>query len=142
VQALSAPLNESIKVHLEVHRGDGNDGGFQLPPIVPIPNEQELVMVDGTATHDTWVRLTFVSLIDGGEAVVERHLERSGRKGFTTRAIGLEALGLSDLALQVGSLMPGIAAATRFDDKTTLSQAVSTLTGLRPLAHFGTRSER
>jgi hypothetical protein len=38
--------------------------------------------------------------------------------------------------------MPGIAAATRFDDNTTLSQAVSTLTGLRPLTHFGTRSAR
>ena len=38
--------------------------------------------------------------------------------------------------------MPGMAAATRFDDKTTLSQAVSTLTGLRSLAHFGKRSAR
>src|SRR5437016_3104342 len=85
-QALPAPLHESIKVHLAVDSGDGNDGGFELPPIVPIPTEQELVLVDGTAKHDTWVRLTFVSLIDGGEAVVERHLERSGRKGFTTRA--------------------------------------------------------
>ncbi|MFW8643180.1 hypothetical protein ACOJBO_12315 [Rhizobium beringeri] len=54
----------------------------------------------------------------------------------------MENLSLSDLALQVGTLMPGIAAATRFDDKTTLSQAVSTLTGLRPLAHFGARSGR
>jgi AAA domain-containing protein len=142
-QALPAPLHESIKVQFAQLQdgGDGNDG-FELPPIVPIPTEHELVLVDGAAKHDTWVRLTFVSLIDGREALVERHLERSGRKGFTTRAVGLERLGLSDLALQVGSLMPGIAAATRFDDKTTLSQAVSTLTGLRPLAHFGTRSAR
>jgi hypothetical protein len=78
----------------------------------------------------------------GGKVVVERHLQRDGKKTFKTGAIGLEKLGLSDLALQVGTLMPGIAAATRFDDKTTLSQAVSTLTGLRPLAHFGTRSGR
>jgi len=101
-----------------------------------------LVAVDGTPKVDTWVRLTFRSLDDGREVKVERHLQRDGKKAFKTVPIGLEGLGLSELALQVGTLMPGIAAATRFDDKTTLSLAVSTLTGLRPLVHFGVRSER
>ncbi len=137
-------LHDTIEVRVAAQPDDGNAeyGSFELPPIIPIPNEQELVWVDGTAKHDTWVKLTFTSLMDGREVIVERYLERQGRKGFTTRAVGLERLGLPDLALQVGSLMPGIAASTRFDDKTTLSQAVSTLTGLRPLAHFGKRSAR
>lgn len=114
----------------------------ELPPIVPIPTENELLAVDGQPQIDTWVRLKFRSLVDGGKVEVERRLERDGKKSFKTTAIGLEKLRLSELALQVGTVMPGIAAATRFDDKTTLSQAVSTLTGLRPLAHFGARSGR
>ncbi|MBD3831959.1 MAG: AAA family ATPase [Brevundimonas sp.] len=143
-QGLPAPLHEVLAVQVDGPLGaDGAPPpGFELPAIVPIPTEAELIAVDGTPKVDTWVRLTFKSLADGREVKVERHLQRDGKKAFKTVAIGLENLGLSELALQVGTLMPGIAAATRFDDTTTLSLAVSTLTGLRPLAHFGTRSER
>jgi hypothetical protein len=140
-QGLPAPLHECVAVQV-ASDDEAEKNGFDIPTIVPIPTEQELVAVDGVPKVDTWVRLSFRSLIDGREIAVERHLQRDGKKAFKTAAIGLEKLGLSDLALQVGTLMPGIAAATRFDDKTTLSQAVSTLTGLRPLAHFGTRSGR
>ncbi|UGA49019.1 ATP-binding protein (plasmid) [Bradyrhizobium quebecense] len=139
-QGLPAPLHECISV--QVAGAEAEKSGFDIPVIVPIPTEQELAAVDGVPKVDTWVRLSFRSLIDGREIVVERHLQREGKNGFKTGVIGLEKLGLSELALQVGILMPGIAAATRFDDKTTLSQAVSTLTGLRPLAHFGVRSGR
>jgi hypothetical protein len=141
-QGLPAPLHECIAVQVANDDDEAEKIGFDIPTIVPIPTEQELVAVDGVPKVDTWVRLSFRSLIDGREVAVERHLQRDGKKAFKTIAIGLEKLGLPDLALQVGTLMPGIAAATRFDDKTTLSQAVSTLTGLRPLAHFGTRSGR
>ncbi|MFZ2106871.1 MAG: ATP-binding protein [Roseiarcus sp.] len=143
-QSLPAPLHECVSVQVASADADAKPEkhGFDIPVIVPIPTEQELVAVDGVPKVDAWVRLTFRSLIDGGDVVVERHLQRDGKKAFKTSVIGLENLGLSDLALQVGTLMPGIAAATRVDDKTTLSQAVSTLTGLRPLAHFGVRSDR
>lgn len=143
-QALPAPLHEVLSVQVEgTEDGDQTPATtFELPIIVPIPTEQELLAVDGAPKVDTWVKLTFRSQVDGREVKVERHLQREGRKGFKTVPIGLDQLGLSELALQVGTLMPGIAAATRFEDKTTLSLAVSTLTGLRPLAHFGTRSAR
>ena len=142
-QGLPSPLHAPITVQV---RNDGEsaepNATFELPPIVPIPTEKELLAVDGQPQVDTWVRLKFRSLVDGSEVDVERRLERDGKKNFKATAVGLDKLGLSELSLQVGTLMPGIAAATRFDDKTTLSQAVSTLTGLRPLAHFGTRSGR
>jgi hypothetical protein len=142
-QGLPSALHEPIQVQVPGDGGsDATENGFALPLIVPIPTEDELVAVDGTPKVDTWVRLTFRSLIDEREIEVERRLERDGNRGFKTTPMGLDKLGLSDLALQVGTLMPGIAAATRFDDKTTLSQAVSSLTGLRPLAHFGKRSVR
>lgn len=142
-QGLPSQLHTPITVQVSnnIDSGEPNTT-FELPPIVPIPTEKELLAVDGQPQVDTSVRLKFRSLIDGSEVEVERRLERDGKKNFKATAIGLEKLGLSELALQVGTLMPGIASATRFDDKTTLSQAVSTLTGLRPLAHFGTRSDR
>jgi hypothetical protein len=142
-QGLPSLLHEPIQVQVGAGDGDADTAkNFALPVVVPIPNETELVAVDGAPKVDTWVRLTFRSLIDGREVDVERRLERDGKRTFKTTLTGLDKLGLSQLALQVGTLMPGIAAATRFDDKTTLSQAVSTLTGLRPLARFGKRSER
>jgi SOS-response transcriptional repressor LexA len=141
-QGLPSPLHIPINIQVPSDDGTGTNAGFDLPPIVPIPTDTELLAVDGQPKVDTWVRLRFRSLVDGSEVEVERRLERDGKKNYKASAIGLEKLGLSDLALQVGTLMPGIAAATRFDDKTTLSQAVSTLTGLRPLAHFGARSVR
>jgi len=143
-QGLPAPLHDLVPVQI-AESGDDDEAagaGFELPAIVPIPTEKELVAVDGAPKLDSWVRLTFRSLVDGREVEVERQLQRDGKRAFKTVPVGLDKLGLSDLALQVGTLMPGIAAATRFDDKTTLSQAVSTLTGLRPLAHFGKRSAR
>jgi hypothetical protein len=143
-QGLPSHLHEPITVQV-AEDGSGGESplSFDLPSIVPIPTELELSAVGGSPKVDTWVRLKFRSLIDGSEVDVERRLERYGKtKSFSTIATGLERLGLSDLALQVGTLMPGIAAATRFDDKTTLSQAVATLTGLRPLAQFGKRSVR
>lgn len=142
-QGLPSALHEQIQVRVApANAGAPEEKGFSIPVIVPVPTEEELVAVDGEPKVDTWVRLTFRSLVDGREVVVERRLERDGKKAFKTTPTGLDQLGLPDLALQVGTLMPGIAAATRFDDKTTLSQAVSTLTGLRPMAHFGKRCER
>lgn len=143
-QGLPSALHEPVQVQVRSDDGESDiaEKEFTLPGIVPIPTEDELIAVDGLPKVDTWVRLTFRSLVDGHEVEVERRLERDGRRKFKTTASGLEKLGLADLALQVGTLMPGIAAATRFDDKTTLSQAVATLTGLRPLAHFGKRSAR
>ncbi len=142
-QGLPSPLHAPIAVQVANNDESAEfNATFELPPIVPIPTEKELLAVDGQPQVDTWVRLKFQSLVNGREVEVERRLERDGKKNFKAIPIGLEKLGLSELALQVGTLMPGIAAATRFDDKTTLSQAVSSLTGLRPLAHFGTRSGR
>ena len=142
-QGLPSPLHVPITVRIANDNASSEPNAtFELPPIVPIPTEKELLAVEGVPRVDTWVRLKFRSLVDKSEVEVERRLERDGKKNFKTTAIGLAKLGLPELALQVGTLMPGIAAATRFDDKTTLSQAVSTLTGLRPLAHFGNRSIR
>ena len=102
-QSLPAPLHECVSVQVASADADAKPEkhGFDIPVIVPIPTEQELVAADGVPKVDTWVRLTFRSLIDGGDVVVERHLQRDGKKAFKTSVTGLENLGLSDLALQV-----------------------------------------
>jgi hypothetical protein len=55
---------------------------------------------------------------------------------------GREELGIPDLAIEAGTLMPGIAAHMRFDEKTTFAQATAQLTGLKPLEDLGRRSAR
>jgi hypothetical protein len=139
-QGLPAPLHDCVSVHVAADNTDAEPGknGFDIPVIVPIPTEQELLAAKGRHMGSAVVPLADRRSRGRGRASSPARWQ----EGVQTVAIGLEKLGLSDLALQVGTLMPGIAAATRFDDKTTLSQAVSTLTGLRPLAHFGLRSAR
>ncbi|MDG3442872.1 ATP-binding protein [Nitrospirillum amazonense] len=143
-QALPSSPHDLIDV--QVQPDDGQPGAtpatFKMPPLVPIPTDEELALTGGEPKVDTWVRLTFRSLVAPTRVVeVERKLQKTPKGKLEVPVSGLEDLGLGDLALQAGTTMPAIAAAMRFGDKTSLSQAVATLTGLRPLAAFGSRCE-
>ncbi|WP_366555208.1 AAA family ATPase [Aquibaculum sediminis] len=112
-----------------------------VPPIVPIPSANNLEKLDDKPKLDSWVRLTFRR--EGTQEIqtVTRRLEVSGKK-LTAPVAGLDGLGLSALALEAGTLMPGVAAHMRFDEKTDFTQAVSQLTGLKPLEELGQRASR
>ena len=123
--------------------GDGgNEPEIDLPPAVPIPSAAELESLADRARVDTWTQLTFRDPNTDEEHVVRRCLTvgRRGRVGMEVD--GLAELGLTDLAIEVGTLMPGIAAQMRFDERTTFAKAVATLTGLKPLEDLGQRSQR
>ena len=145
-QALPASLHDSIEVKVSAAGGAQDQEAattFSLPPLVPVPSDEELLLVDGNPKVDTWVRLTLRSVDDAATtAMVERRMLRDRRGSISVVETGLNELGLGDLAIQAGTVMPAIASAMRFDDKTTLSMAVSVLTGLRPLSRFGERCER
>ncbi len=146
-QGLPSQLHEPVEVEIVQKTASDNSPSqipsFKIPPIVPIPSDSELILVDGESKMDTWVRLHLQSLDDLTQVVmVERRLVAGPKGTFTTTTTGIDELSLGEMALQVGTVMPGIAAAMRFDDRTTLSQAVSILTGIRPLGHFGSRCDR
>ena len=120
----------------------GNEPSLALPPAVPIPSAAELESLRERAKVDTWAQLTFRDP-DSDEVRVVRRRLTVGRRGKIGMAVdGLDELGLTDLAIEVGTLMPGIAAHMRFDERTTFATAVATLTGLKPLEDLGRRSER
>lgn len=118
------------------------DTEFALPPVVPIPSGADLEVLQDRPKVDTWAQLTFQE--DGSErtCVVRRALTTSARGRISMTVIGLEDLGVPDLAIEAGTLMPGIAAHMRFDEKTTFAQAIAQLTGLKPLEDLGRRSAR
>ena len=120
---------------------DGNRPELAVPPLVPIPAGEDLVRLGDRPRLDTSVRLTFRRESDGEIRHVTRRLRMSGRK-LGAPVEGLDALGLSALAIEAGTLMPGVAAQMRFDERTDLAQAVSQLTGLKPLQELGQRSVR
>lgn len=112
-----------------------------IPPIVPIPSADNLARLGDSPKLDTRVSLTFRRPDSGEIRRVTRKLDTAGKK-LVTSVEGLDGLGLSPLAIEAGTLMPGVAAHMRFDEKSDFTQAVSQLTGLKPLEELGQRTER
>ncbi len=118
-----------------------SERSFKLPPIVPLPSAENLATLKDKPACDTWVELTLRE--DGGnEAVVRREVVQTPRGVVSVEVTGLDQLGLPQWAIEAGTLMPAIAATMRFDEKTTFADAISQLTGLKPLQEFGRRSDR
>jgi hypothetical protein len=146
----SQHMPDDVHEPMEVYRtpGDGEDEsqgkepGFTLPPIVPIPLAGELEALGDQPRIDTWAELTFHAEGSDDICVVRRELSTSERGRISMSVTGLDDLGLPDVAVEAGTLMPGIAAHMRFDEKTTFVQAVAQLTGLKPLEDLGRRSTR
>ena len=146
----SQDLPQEVHEHMTVKQVSDDDSetdqanngtDTEIPPIVPIPWKETLKTLEGKPKLDTRVTLNF-SRADSKEIqVVSRHLRVRG-KNVTTTVSGLEDLKLPALAIEVGTLMPGIAAQMRFNEKSDFAQAVSELTGLKPLEELGQRSER
>ena len=139
----SQHMPDEIHEPMEVHRtgGDEEDGESKtklaLPPIVPIPSGTDLEILNDQPKIDTWARLTFHDEGSDEICVVQRALTVGPRGRIGMTVTGLEALGLPDLAIEAGTLMPGIAAHMRFDEKTTFADAIAQLTGLKPLEDLG-----
>ena len=125
----------------EASEGEDIHPEIAVPPLVPVPAAEDLVKLGDKPKLDTGVRLTFRREDTGEIHHVARQLEVLGKK-LAAPVEGLDVLGLSALAIEVGTLMPGVAAQMRFDEKTDFTQAVSQLTGLKPLQELGRRSER
>lgn len=146
----SQHMPDDVHEPMEVYRtaGDGEDetrgheSGFALPPIVPIPSFGELEALGERPRIDTWAQLTFHAEGSDDICVVRRALRVSERGRISMSETGLEDLGLPEVAIEAGTLMPGIAAHMRLDEKTTFAQAVAQLTGLKPLEDLGRRSAR
>lgn len=146
----SQHMPDDVHEPMDVYRaqGDGedetggNEPGFTLPPIVPIPSGTELEALGDKPKIDTWAQLTFHAEGSDEICVVRRSLDVNERGKIGMSVIGLEDLGIPDIGIEAGALMPGIAAHMRFDEKTTFAHAVAQLTGLKPLEDLGRRSGR
>ena len=143
-QHMPAEVHEPMEIYWERNdeEGDTQKSNLVLPPVVPIPSTADLELLDEQPKVDTWAKLTFQDKEADTICVVQRRLT-VGRNGkISMGATGLDELGLSDLAIQAGTLMLGVAAHMRFDEKTTFADAIAQLTGLKPLEDLGRRTKR
>ena len=144
-QHLPDDIHEPMQIHL-ADRDDENVKGpgpeLAVPPIVPIPSGADLAVLHDRPKIDTWAQLTFRRRGSNDVCVVRRGLAVSGRGKVSMTLSGLENLGVPDLSIEVGTLMVGVAANMRFDEKTTFGHAIALLTGLKPLEDLGRRSAR
>ena len=144
----SQHLPDEVHKPMEVYRvsPDDEDGASEsamaLPPVVPVPSAADLEVLNDQPKIDTWAKLTFHDNGSDDICVVQRTLTVGMRGKISMKVTGLEDLGLPDLAVEAGTLMPGIAAHMRFDEKTTFADAIAQLTGLKPLEDLGHRSRR
>ena len=144
-QHLPSEVHEPMDVFW-THQDDEEQAAYEtalaLPPIVPIPSATELEGLNDRPRIDTWAQLTFREMRTDEICVVRRSLTVNSRGKIGMSVSGLGELQLPDLALEVGTLMPGIASHMRFDEKTTFAAAIAQLTGLKPLEDLGHRSKR
>ena len=84
-----------------------------VPPLVPVPAAEDLVKLGDKPKLDTGVRLTLRREDTGEIHRVARQLKVLGTK-LVAPVEGLDALGLSALAIEVGTLMPGVGGADAF----------------------------
>jgi hypothetical protein len=147
-QHMPDEVHEPMPVYWAETDDDGEEGEspershISVPPVVPIPSGADLEALDDEPKCDTWVRLTFHEEDSGDQCNVTRRLIPRASGRVTMEVEGLDGLGLSQLAIEVGTLMPGVAAHMRFDEKTDFAQAIAQLTGLKPLEDLGKRSNR
>ena len=145
----SQHLPSEVHVPMDVswtHQDDEEQTAYEttvaMPPIVPIPSATELESLNDRPRIDSWTQLTFRETGTGELCVVKRSLTVTSRGKIGMSVSGIADLKLPDLALEVGTLMPGIASHMRFDEKTTFAAAIAQLTGLKPLEDLGHRSRR
>ena len=145
-QHMPDEIHEPMEVSRNDHGDDQDDGEAEgelaLPPVVPIPSGADLEALGDQPKIDSWAQLTFQEEGSGEICVVRRALMVSTRGKIGMSVTSLKELGIPDLAIEAGTLMPGIAAHMRFDEKTTFAQAIAQLTGLKPLEDLGRRSAR
>lgn len=145
-QDMPQEIHEPMSLKHVQELQDGQDPvsskpSFRIPPIVPMPTEANLTVLEGKPKLDTSVKLTLVREDTEEIREVSRCLKVRG-KTVTVPVTGLDELDLPSLAIEVGTLMPAIASHMRFNEETDLAQAVSELTGLKPLEQLGGRSRR
>ena len=144
----SQHMPDEVHEPMQVYRAGGDEEGgadesvLTLPPVVPIPSAADLEVLNDQPKIDTWAKLTFHDEGADSICVVQRALTVSARGKINMTVTGLEDLRLPDFAIEAGTLMPGIAAHMRFDEKTTFADAIAQLTGLKPLEDLGRRSGR
>jgi ATP:corrinoid adenosyltransferase len=145
-QHMPDEIHEPMEVSRTGEEDDQDDGEAEgelvLPPVVPIPSGADLEALGDQPKIDSWAQLTFHEQGSEEICVVRRALAVNARGKIEMIDTGLEEMGIPDLAIEAGTLMPGIAAHMRFDEKTTFAQAIAQLTGLKPLEDLGRRSAR
>lgn len=112
------------------------------PPVAPVPTHEDLAILHDEPKVDTWVRLSLEDSVSGRVLQIKRSLCKSKKEIFTTNVEGLESLGLTPLAIEIATVMPGTLVHMRLGEASELGSALALLTGLQPFEEFGKRCQR
>ncbi len=112
-----------------------------LPPVTPLPDPSVEKPVAAALPVNTWVELVFEGE-DGKQHTVRRSLQRTPKGALKEEFTGLLALGLDPIAVNVGTVMPGLLPFIQIGTESKLGKAVSELTGMAPLVKLASHADR
>ena len=118
----------------------------RLSPVTPLPDPDIYRPTQGWVAADTWVELTFTDETGVPLPPIRRTQTRTARGKLEETTRYLSFLNVDPIALQTGTIMPGILPFIQIGSESELGKAVAELTGLAALvdlaAHAGRAKRR
>ena len=136
---------QSIEVDVAEEPDDvaDQDASNTITAITPLPSAEVLTSLCGTPLPlDTWVELAFVDESGNEIGSIKRSVQRSSRGKITVTKPDTSVLGLSPLALEVGTRMPGLIPYLQLGKPSDLGQAIAAMTGIKPLQDLARHAQK
>ncbi len=118
----------------------------RLSPVTPLPDPAVYRPTQAWVAADTWVELTFTDETGAPLPPIRRCQRRTVRGKLEETTQNFSSLDVDPIALQTGTIMPGILPFIQIGSESELGKAVAELTGLAALvdlaAHAGRAKRR
>ncbi len=126
--------DQAVPLGLQADDANSETLSYEMTPITPMPPAMVLETLGSKVVPlDTWVELTFVDDDGNPAGTLRRSLSRTARGKIQIQAPDVSSLGVTPIAIEIGTRMPGLIPYIRLGEACDIGMAVSTLTGIRPL---------
>ncbi|XXT20133.1 ATP-binding protein [Sorangium sp. So ce429] len=140
---IHSPISVFTEQSSDAQNGVPNRVEYTTVAAAPVPSADALASLNGKPLKvDTWVELTLSDDAGNEVAIIRREIVAAGTQRFKTRFTGHERLALDPIAFQLGTTFPGVIHHIKLGESSSIGEAVSNLTGIRPLQDLAKHARR